>query len=252
MWPGPFDHHLHVVLPGLLGQLAQRLQLRELRLVAGIGHAAGPQPVAQREADVVLLEDLADVVEALVEHVLPVVLHHPLGQNRAAAAHDAGDAPRGQRDVLHQHAGMDGHVIHALLGLLLDHFQHHLRAQVFHAPHARERFVDRHRADGHRRMRDDGFADGRDVAAGGKVHHRIGAVLHRVAQLLQLFFDVRSDRRIADIGVDLALRRDADGHRLQVGVVDVGRDDHAPARHFGANQLRRQVLAPGDVAPSPR
>jgi hypothetical protein len=41
---GPFDHHLHIVLPGLLGQLAQRLQLRELRFVAGIGDAAGPQP----------------------------------------------------------------------------------------------------------------------------------------------------------------------------------------------------------------
>ena len=99
-------------------------ELRELRFVAGIGDAAGPQAVAQREADVVLLEDLADVVEALVQEVLLVVLHHPLGQDRAAAADDAGDALRGQRDVLDQHAGVDGHVIHALLGLLLDHFEH--------------------------------------------------------------------------------------------------------------------------------
>ena len=59
------------------------LQLGELGLVAGVGQAAGPQAVAQREADVVLLEDLADVVEALVEQVLPVVLQHPLGQDRA-------------------------------------------------------------------------------------------------------------------------------------------------------------------------
>ena len=86
---------------------------------------SGPQSVAQREADVVLLENLADVVEMLVEHVLLVVLHHPLGQNGAAAAHDAGDALGGQRNVLHQHAGVDGHVVHALLGLLFDHFQHH-------------------------------------------------------------------------------------------------------------------------------
>ena len=124
---GAFDHHLHVVLPGLLGEFAQRLQLGELRFVAGVGHAAGTQAVAQREAHVVLLEDLADVLEALVEHVLLVVLHHPLGQDGAAAADDAGDALGGERDVLHQHAGVDGHVVHALLGLLLDHFQHHLR-----------------------------------------------------------------------------------------------------------------------------
>ena len=52
---GAFDHHLDVVLPGLLGQLAQSLQLGELRFVAGVGDAAGAQAVAQREADVVLL-----------------------------------------------------------------------------------------------------------------------------------------------------------------------------------------------------
>ena len=53
-----------------------------------------------------------------------MVLDHPFGQDRSAAADDAGDAPRGQRNVLHQYSGVDGHVIDALLGLLLDHFEH--------------------------------------------------------------------------------------------------------------------------------
>ena len=47
---GTFDHHLHVVLPGFAGQFAQGLQFGELRFVAGVGDAAGPQPVAQRES----------------------------------------------------------------------------------------------------------------------------------------------------------------------------------------------------------
>ena len=211
-----FDHHLDIVLPGLPGQFAQRLQFGELRGIAGVGEAAGTQAVAQREADVVLLEDLADLVEVLVEQVLLVVLHHPFGQNRAAAADDAGDALRGQRDVLHQHAGMDGHVIHALLGLLFDHFEHHVDVQIFHAAHARERFVDRHGADGHGRVGDDGFADARDVAAGGEIHHGVGAVLHRVLQLLQFFVDIGGGGRVADVGVDLALggHADAIGSRL--------------------------------------
>ncbi len=93
-----------------------------------------------------LLEDLADLVKVLVQEILLVILHHPLGQNRAAAADDAGDALGGERNVLHQHAGVDGHVIHALLGLLLDHFQHHVDVQVFHAANAPQRFIDRHRA----------------------------------------------------------------------------------------------------------
>ena len=37
---GAFDHDLHVVLPGLAGELAEGLQLGELRLVAGIGDAS--------------------------------------------------------------------------------------------------------------------------------------------------------------------------------------------------------------------
>ena len=75
-----FDHHLHVVLPGLLRQLAQHFQFGELRFVAGVGEAAGTQAVAERKADVVLLENLADVVEVLVEEILLFVVAHPLRQ----------------------------------------------------------------------------------------------------------------------------------------------------------------------------
>ncbi len=94
---GAFDHHLHIVLPGDFRQLAESFQFGELRLVAGIGDAAGTQAVAQRKADVILLQDLADVVEALVEKILLVVVSHPLRENRAAPAHDAGNALRDQR-----------------------------------------------------------------------------------------------------------------------------------------------------------
>ena len=89
---GAFDHDLHVVLPGLAGELAEGLQFGELRFVAGVGDAAGAEAVAEREADVVLRHDLDDAVEVLVEEVLLVVRGHPLREDRAAAADDAGDA----------------------------------------------------------------------------------------------------------------------------------------------------------------
>ncbi len=155
-------------------------------------------------------ENLGDVVEALVEEILLVVVRHPLRQDRAAAADDAGDALGDQRQVLDQHAGVDGHVVDALLGLLFDDFEHDVGVEVFNALHARDRLVDRHRADGHRRVPQDGFANLVNAAAGREVHHRVGAVVHRGVQLLQLFVDIAGDRRIADVGVDLALRRDAD------------------------------------------
>ena len=128
---GTFDHDLHVVLPGLRGQLAERLELGELRLVAGVGDAAGAEAVAEREADVVLRHDLHDAVEVLVEEVLLVVVGHPLRQDGAAAADDAGDALRDHGHVLDEHAGVDGEVVDALLGLLLDDLEVEVDVEVF-------------------------------------------------------------------------------------------------------------------------
>ena len=96
---GAFDHHLHVLRPGALGQLAQRVELGELRLVVGVGDRAGAQAVAERIGDVVGLHDLGDLVEPLVEEALLVMREAPFRHDRAAAADDAGDALGGHRDV---------------------------------------------------------------------------------------------------------------------------------------------------------
>ena len=83
---GAFDHDLNIVLPGDAGQFAESFEFGELGFVAGVGKAAGAQAVAERERDVVFRHDLADVVEVRVEEVLLVMMRHPLGQDRAAAA----------------------------------------------------------------------------------------------------------------------------------------------------------------------
>ncbi len=175
-----------------------------------------------------------------------MVVGHPLGENRAAPADDAGDALRNQRQILHQHSGMDGHVVHALLGLLFDHLEHQIDVQVFNALHARNRLVDRHRPDGHRRMPQNRLANFADTSAGREVHHRIRAVMDCGVQLLQLFIDIGRNGRVADIGVDLAQRSHADGHRFQFRMVDIGGDDHASGGDFVADELGGQLLALGD------
>ena len=128
-----FDHHLDVVLPGLLGEFAEDLQFGELRFVAGVGDAAGTQAVAKRKTHVVLLENLADLLDVFVEEILFFVVLHPVGHQRAAAADDAGDALANKRNMFAQDAGMDGHVVDALLGLLFDHFEHEVEGEIFRA-----------------------------------------------------------------------------------------------------------------------
>ena len=117
------------------------------------------------------------------------------GQDGAAAAHDAGDALARHGNVLAQHSGVDGHVIDALLGLLLDHFQHHGRRQVTDPRDAREGLVDGHGADGNRAVAQVRLADRVDVAARREVHDRIGAKVHGGVQLLKFGFKIRGRSR---------------------------------------------------------
>ena len=217
-----------------------------------------PQAVAQAPGDVVLPHDVAQVVEVRVQRILLPVRHHPLGDQRTAAADDARHAAHREVQVLEHHAAVDRHVIDALLGLVLDHVEEMLRPHVLDvAAELLQHLVDRHRADRHRRRLDDRLANAVDVLAGRQVHHRVGAVVHRGVQLLQLAFDVAGDGRVADVGVDLAARRDADAHRLEPAgqMHAVGGNHHAARGDFRPHKLRLQQLAPrhivhfgGDVA----
>ena len=201
---GAFDHDLHVVLPGLAGELAEGLELCELRLVGGVGYGAGTETVAQRVTDVVFRHELGDAVEVLVEKVLLVVRGHPLRENRPTTADDAGDALRHHRDILHQHARVDGEVVDALQRLLLDNFEVEIDVQVFNALHPRERLVDRHSADRHRRVANDGVANHRYVAASGKIHDRVSTEVNSRMQLAQLLIHIRRKCRVTNVRVDLA------------------------------------------------
>ena len=199
-----FVHDLDVVFPRDPRQLALRLQLGELRFVVGVRDRARPQPVAERERDVVGLHDLADFAEVRVEKALLMMREAPLGDDRAAARDDAGHAPRRHRNVAQQHAGVHGEVVDALLCLLDQRVAIDLPRQVFR-PSANflERLIDRHGADRHRRIADDPLARLVNVAPGRQIHHGVGAPQRRPSQLLHFFVDRRADGGVADVGVDL-------------------------------------------------
>ena len=96
-------------------------------------------------------------------------------------------------------------------------------------------------------MAQDGFADFMDVAARGEVHHCVGAKMDSRMQLLEFFVDVRSYGRISDIRIDFAERCHPDRHRLQFGMMDVGGNNHAPARHLIPDQSCGQLFAVSDI-----
>ncbi|KGD50920.1 hypothetical protein DP43_4898 [Burkholderia pseudomallei] len=239
---GAFDHHLHVVLPRDLRELAERFQFAELRFVVRVVDRAGAQAVAEREAHVVRLHDLADLFEVFVQEAFLVVREAPLRHDRAAARHDARHPVRGERHVLQAHARVDREVVDALLGLLDQRVAEDFPGQVLGlAVDLLQRLVDRHRADRHRAVADDPLARFMDVLAGRQIHHRIAAPADRPRHLVDFLADRRRDGRIADVRVDLHEEVAADDHRLGFRVVDVRRDDRAAARDFVAHELRRDL-----------
>ena len=166
MWPGPSiitwqpcSQAFSVSSPSVFSSANWASSLASAR-------QPGRRPSPRRVGHVVRPHDLAQFVEVRVPRVLLVVGDHPLRHQRPAAADDAGHAVARQRDVLEQHAGVDGHVVDALLRLMLDHVEHLLRRQVGRVLDLLDRLVDRHRADRHRRGVDDRLADAVDVAAG--------------------------------------------------------------------------------------
>ncbi len=231
---GPFDHHLHVELPRALGELAERVELGELRLVARVVQAARPERIAERDGDVVLAQDVEDIIVMLVQRILFAMVHHPHRVQRAAAADDPRDASVDEREMLQQNSGVQRHVIDALPSLMLDDFEEVVDRELLELLAHEHRLVDRHRADGHRGRADDRLARDVEVASGGEIHHRVSAVLHREEELVHLFVDRREDGGVPDVRVYLDGGDLADGHGLEGAgqVVDIGRDYEAAAGDF--------------------
>ena len=160
------DHHLNVMPPGDLGQLAERLQLAKLGFVVGIVDGAGAQAVAEAESNVVSLHDLADLLEVRVQEAFLVVGQAPLGHDRTTARNDARQTFGRQWHVTQQHAGVNREVVDALLSLLDQGVAENLPRQVFGLPvNLLKRLIDGHGPYRHRAVANDPLARLMDVLA---------------------------------------------------------------------------------------
>jgi hypothetical protein len=80
-----------------------------------------------------------------------------------------------------------------------------------------------------------------------QVHHSVCSEVDGGMKLAELFVDVGREGGVTDVGVDLAERLDADGHGFELGVIDVGRDDHGALGDLRANEFGGDLLLVGDV-----
>ena len=168
---GAFVHDLHALGPCALGQFALDLKFTELRLVIRIGNAAGPQSVADGKRNIIRGHDVADFVPVGVEEIFLVMREAPFGHDAAAARDDARHAVGRERHKTQQHAGVDGEIVHALLGLFDEGVAEQFPREVFRAAvDLFQRLVNRHGADGHGRVAQNPFPRGVNILAGGQIH----------------------------------------------------------------------------------
>ena len=133
---GALHHHLHIVRPCALGQLAQTHQLLDLAHVGGVSQTAGTAGIAQRDGHIVLGADLADLVKVLVEGVLVAGHAHPRKHQRTAAAHDVHLALvlADLLDGLAGDAAVQGNKVHTVLCVQAYHIDEVLCGQLGQIP----------------------------------------------------------------------------------------------------------------------
>src|SRR5690606_9204981 len=155
--------------------------------------------------------------------------------------------------VAQQYTGVDGEIVHALLGLLDQGIAEDLPVQILgYSTDLFQRLVDGHSTYRHRRVADDPLPGLVDIPAGGQVHDGVGAPAGGPGHLLHLLLDGGTQRRVADIAVDLHQEIAADDHRLQLRVIDVGRQNGTPPGDLLADELGRDLARNSGAETVPR
>ena len=228
---GTLDHDLHAAFAATVDEFAENVEFAELRGVRSVRQAARTESVTERHGDVVLDEDVEDLVPVRVKRILDLVLHHPLGHDRATARNNAHLALHRNRDVLEKKARMERHEVDALFGLRADDVQEERRIHLRDvALKTRNGLVDRHGAERRRACVQHALTNRLEVVGtDGKIHYEIGLAIERDFQLLEFVAFPRVRDAAAEVGVDLGREHAADTDRVRVLVVDV-QGNHRLAR----------------------
>ena len=126
------NHDLYVALPRARGKKAQLNELAYLARVGGVAHAARAQRVAERNGDVVFVQNVEQFVVVLEERVFVARHFHPGVNQAAAAAHNVHHAAAALEavDALAVEAGVNRHEVHALFGMRAHNVKEVLRGDV--------------------------------------------------------------------------------------------------------------------------
>ncbi|MNI42526.1 hypothetical protein D3C85_1365760 [compost metagenome] len=138
---------------------------------------------------------------------------------------------------------MDGKIIYALLCLLNKRIAEDFPGKVFcFSVYFFQRLVNRNRTNRHRRIADNPFAGFVDIFSGRQIHNRVSAPSTGPNGFFYLFFNGRSNCRVANISIDFHQEIPPNNHRFQFGVINVTWNYRTACSHlcpykFGGNVI---------------
>ena len=154
------------------------------------------------------------------------------------ARDDAGHPLGGQRHISQPDAGVNGEVVHALLGLLYQRVAKNVPGEVFGlAVHFFQGLIDWHGADGNGRVAHNPLAGFVNALAGGQVHNGVRAPADGPGHFFDFLADAGGHGGVADVGVYFDEEVSPDDHRLGFGVIDVCGQNGASAGDFIADEF---------------
>jgi hypothetical protein len=202
---GAFDHDLHAAAPGAFGELAEGFEFGELgvsRWHRRGRRGGGQSPIENVTSYWRRMSQMSSQCVYMRFSALWTSIH--LARSEPPREDDADEAVLDVLQMAAADAGVDGEVVHTLLGLVVERGFDGGPVEVFEFLPDDHR-VDRDGADGDGGVADDGLAALVEVAARGQVHHGVGPPPLGPLELLDFFIGAGGDGAGAHVGVHLGL-----------------------------------------------
>ncbi|MFS7904178.1 hypothetical protein Hanom_Chr01g00032941 [Helianthus anomalus] len=78
------EPYLYILLPSSSGQLALSQQLSKLSRIISIINRSGPQPITNRQSNIILVTNIKNIIPMIISKILLMVSQTPFRMNRPA------------------------------------------------------------------------------------------------------------------------------------------------------------------------
>src|SRR3972149_286857 len=171
-------HDLDVFFPCLQCQLAKYLQLCKLCLVTCISKTARSQAIAKAQTYIISPAYLKYTVKVCVQRVLLIMISHPLGHDRSAAAYDPHMTLCRHRQELMQKSAMQGHEVYTLFCLNLNYIEQVIYGKLMNLIYPFKYLIDRDSPQRYRTVLYHRLTDLMDIFPCTQIHYGIRPVFY--------------------------------------------------------------------------